>query len=172
MNKEKCNKMCSQAICEISEGNTSSLTVLYDCLGKDIFVLAISILNSYADAEDAMQETFLKVIQKAGTFDRKGNARAWVLSITRNSAIDMLRKKKATVSIEDIDDMGSESDLISDAEVREMLGKLDIEDRNIVILKLVNGMKFPEISQIMGLTLSATQKRYQRALKKLRALNK
>ena len=166
-----CNFRCNQALGRISEGDTSALTVVYDCMARQMFTLAISILKNYADAEDAMQETFLRVIQGIGTYRKDGNARAWLLSITRNTAIDILRKKKDVVCIDDfsaVSEKSSQKDFADKLILDEALMNLEQEDREIVVLKIVSGMKFREISEIIELPLTTVQKRYQRALKKLR----
>ncbi len=171
MNNLTCNYRCNQALCRLSEGDTTALTVIYDCMARQMFTLALSILNNYADAEDAMQETFLKVIQSINTYRKNGNARAWLLSITRNTAIDLMRKKKGSVCIEDISVVSKQSnrnDFADKLILEEALLSLPQEDREIIALKIVSGLKFREISELVGLPLATVQKRYQRALKKLK----
>lgn len=169
MNNLTCNYRCNQALCKISEGDMSALTVVYDCMARQMFTLALSILKSYADAEDAMQETFLKVIQSINTYRKNGNARAWLLSITRNTAIDIMRKKNNSLCVEDTAFVSKESkDFAEKIAIEDALMTLDREDREIVVLKIVSGLKFREISQLTELPLTTVQKRYQRALKKLK----
>ncbi len=169
MNNLTCNYRCNQALCKISEGDMSALTVVYDCMARQMFALALSILKSYADAEDAMQETFLKVIQSINTYRKNGNARAWLLSITRNTAIDIMRKKNNSLCVEDTAFVSKESkDFAEKIAIEDALMTLDREDREIVVLKIVSGLKFREISQLTELPLTTVQKRYQRALKKLK----
>lgn len=169
MNNLTCNYRCNQALCKISEGDMSALTVVYDCMARQMFALALSILKSYADAEDAMQETFLKVIQSINTYRKNGNARAWLLSITRNTAIDIMRKKNNFLCVEDTAFVSKESkDFAEKIAIEDALMTLDREDREIVVLKIVSGLKFREISQLTELPLTTVQKRYQRALKKLK----
>ena len=169
MNNLTCNYRCNQALCKISEGDMSALTVVYDCMARQMFALALSILKSYADAEDAMQETFLKVIQSINTYRKNGNARAWLLSITRNTAIDIMRKKNNSLCVEDTAFVSKESkDFADKIAIEDALMTLDREDREIVVLKIVSGLKFREISQLTELPLTTVQKRYQRALKKLK----
>ena len=169
MNNLSCNYRCNQALCKLSEGDTTALTVIYDCMARQMFALALSILKNYADAEDAMQETFLKVIKSINTYQKNGNARAWLLSITRNTAIDILRKKNGSVCIEDVSVISTPAnDFAEKFAVDEALMSLQGDDREIVVLKIVSGLKFREISELVGLPLTTVQKRYQRALKKLK----
>ena len=164
MNNLTCNFRCNQALCKISEGDMTALTVVYDCMARQMFALALSISNNYADAEDAMQETFLKVIQSIDTYRKDGNARAWLLSITRNTAIDILRKKKDVICIDDFSKIPQKSgypDFTDKLIFNEALMSLEQEDREIMVLKIVSGMKFREISELIGLPLTTVQKRYQ-----------
>ena len=117
-----------------------------------------------------MQETFLKVLQRIDTYRENGNARAWLLSITRNVSIDILRSRKNTLSMDDPEmeaQAGEMPDVVERLEIGDALAALSQIDRQIVVLKAVSGMNFGEIAQIVELPVTAVQKRYQRARKKL-----
>ena len=172
MNKLLCNFRCNQAICKLSEGDMTSLAVLYDCMSRQMYALALSILKNTADAEDALQETFVKVVQRIDTYREGGNARAWLLSITRNVAIDMVRKRKTTVSVEDptvLETVASYEDPAQKLSIDEALMRLSQTDREIVVQKAVWGMRFGEIAELVGMQKSAVEKRYHRALAKLKS---
>ncbi len=171
MNNLVRNLRCNQALCRISEGDTTALTVIYDCMGRQMFALALSVLKNYADAEDALQESFLKVLQSINTFRKNGNARAWLLTITRNTAVDILRRKGNAFCTEDIERVANDTlsgDQTERLIIDEALMALGQEDREIITLKVFSGLKFREIAEILGLPLATVQKRYQRALKKLK----
>lgn len=171
MNRLTCEIHCNRALCKISEGDLSALTVVYDCMARRMFALALSILKNYADAEDATQDAFLKVIQSIGTYRKDGNAVAWLLSITRNAAIDRMRKRKDSISVETFFGDAEPSECKDPAErlaLEEAFMSLEQEDREILTLKIYGGLKFREISDQMGLPLTTVQKRYQRALQKLK----
>lgn len=159
-----------EALKRISEGDMTGLTALYDSLGKQIFALVFSIVKNYPDSEDAMQETFARVTEKINTYRKDGNGRAWIMSIARNIAIDTLRNKKQTVEIESMDYIPDEGDFTKAAEINDLLANLEEKDRDIVILKAVNGFKFKEICEIVELSQAATEKRYRRALAKLKEI--
>lgn len=170
MNKSLCSLRCNHALSKLSEGDIAGLTVLYDCMGRQIYTLALSILKSPIDAEDAMQETFLRVVQHIHTYRKDGNGRSWLLSITRNIAIDMIRKRKDTVCMESPEVMEkscSSEDFADKVALEEALEQLNQTDREIIVLKVSVGMKFAEIAKLLDLPLTTVQKRYQRALKKL-----
>ena len=158
-----------RALLKVADGDSSGLTVLYEKLGKKVFSLAFSILSDRSAAEDATQETFYKILRFAGNYRKGESASAWITSIARNTAIDMVRKKRGVSADEDaIEAVPEEGDFTEALAVNELLGTLDETDRDIVILKAVDGFRFKEIGKIVGLTPGAAQKRYRRALKQLR----
>ena len=159
----------NDALNKISGGDLSALTALYDYLGRQIFTLALSVVRNTEDAEDVMQETFAKIIEKIGTYRVGGNGRAWVMTIARNVAIDTLRERKHTVALEGLEQIPVEYDLTEKAEMEELLSCLGETDRDIIILKLAGGFKLGEIAEIVGLSRAATEKRYRRALSKLKS---
>ena len=172
MNKLLCNLRCNQALCKLSEGDMTGLAVLYDCMSRQIYALALSVLKNPADAEDAMQETFLKVVQRIDTYREGENARSWLLSIARNAAIDTLRKRKTSVSVEDptvFEECAYREDPAQKLALDEALMRLSQTDREIVVMRAVWGMRFGEIASVAGVQKSAVEKRYRRALDKLKS---
>ena len=171
MNKLLCNLRCNQALCKLSEGDMTSLAVLYDCMSRQMYALALSILKNPADAEDAMQETFVKVIQRIETYREGGNARSWLLSITRNTALDMVRKRKTSVPLEEptvLETASTCRDMAQKLALDEALLRLPQTDREIIVMRAVWGMRFSEIAEHTDMQKSAVEKRYRRALSKLK----
>lgn len=172
MNKLICEKRCQNALEGIASGDKTKLTVIYDCLGRQIFTLSLSILKSASDAEDAMQDTFLKVLSHIDTYRKDGSAMSWVLSIARNSSLDIMRKRRYDLDVDELPVSDEPSYDDGGNDVSDMLACLDEADREIVTLKTVSGMKYKEIASVTGLSVSAVQKRHQRALEKLREYNR
>ena len=168
MNRLICEHLCKKALSKIGSGDKTQLSVIYDCLGRQIYTLALSVLRSEDDAEDAMQDTFLKVLKHIDTYRNDGSAVSWVLSIARNASLDIMRKRRYDLDIDELPVSDEPSYTDDDADANELLSRLDASDRQIVTLKTVTGLKFKEISDITGLSVTAVQKRYQRALEKLR----
>lgn len=161
----------AEAVIKISEGETDRLTVLYDRLGRMIFALAMSILNNYADAEDAMQDTFVKVASSAGEFRPDGNAKAWIMAIARNCAVDRLRERAKSPVAEPDGEIASDSpDVAEVCALNDLMSRLDETDRQIVVLRAVDRMRYGEIADVFGLTAEGVRKRYQRAIQKMRSL--
>ena len=77
-----------------SQRDEAALAALYDLRGRLVYSLAYSIVRNARDAEEVTQEVFVRVWQKADTFDRsRGSGLAWLTTITRRLAIDRTRSK-------------------------------------------------------------------------------
>lgn len=170
MRSKASENCCAEAIVKLSGGDMSALTVIYENLGRQIYSLAFSILNNQADAEDAMQDCFLRLSRRAGSFDPAGNARAWIMAVARNIAIDKLRERKETPSSgePEYDSAPAGGDFTRAVELNAVLDILPEEDRHIVVLKAVDGFKYGEIGEMIGISPEAARQRYRRAVSRLR----
>ncbi len=143
--------------------------------------VAHHVVRDRALAEDIAQETFLRVWRAAGTFDaRRGNAKAWLLSISRNAAIDLVRVRRAApLSPDSVTDLLSgqvalsapDDQLVAEAdalEVRRALERLPEEQRRAVLLAAVAGRSAAEIGAIEGIPLGTAKTRIRAALIRMR----
>jgi RNA polymerase sigma-70 factor (ECF subfamily) len=143
--------------------------------------VAFHVVRDRASAEDIAQETFLRVWRAASTFDpRRGNARAWLLSISRNAAIDLVRVRQAAPlspdSVADIlsgESMLAPSDerLVAEAdaaEVRRALDRLPDDQRRALLLAAVAGRSAAEVGEIEGIPLGTAKTRIRSALIRMR----
>lgn len=165
------NNICDRAIIEFSRGNNDSLPIIYDCMARIIFSTAYAILNNYQDSEDVLQETLIQITRNAHTYQKGSNAKAWILSITHNLSIDILRKRKNMLTIDNElieQEMQITEDEYSHLEVNDILNILDEEEKQIIIFRLYSKLPYKEISKIMNINVSSLHKKYQRAIKKLK----
>ena len=150
---------------EVACGSERAFEQLYEGLKRGVFSLAYSYLRSYADAEDALQETFLTVKRKAGTYKAGTNARAWIFQIAKNIALDELRKRKRRGEGELLKEEGVEPRL---PYLDDLTKNLTAEEKEIVIMHAVWGYKHKEIAEEKGLPLGTVTWKYNEAIKKLR----
>lgn len=120
-----------------------------------------------------MQDTYVKILSAAHLYKPMGKPLAWMFTIARNLHYSNVRKDKRNISLEpeEISDNKRFSYVtdINDRIVLEgVLSLLSEEEREIVMLYAVSGMKHKEIAESLGLKLSTTLSKYHRALKKLR----
>lgn len=170
MNQLIANFACELAIKNLSKGKMESLSVIYNQFHKQIYAVSWAILKNHADAEDILQTTLCEIVRCAKTF-QGGNAKGWILSIARNQALNLLRKNYKCISIENMEEqLAVYSPNLPDDSIQcyEILSTLSNEEREIVILKLYVGLKHKEIANLLGITSASSEKKYQRALLKLK----
>ncbi len=171
-------KYCDEALIRLAKGDMDALTVIYDKLGRKIFMLAFSILHDKDLAEDVMQDVFLRLVREAHTYKEKSNAIAFILTVTRNHSLNVLAKKRRELShtrpIEEGEEIADPSEDLYSESFGEIfaLRSLDDDERQIVVMKLDAKMKHKDIALILGISEDASQKRYRRALEKLKAYYK
>jgi RNA polymerase sigma-70 factor (ECF subfamily) len=160
----------NKSMSRIAYGDVLALDALYKDLKKPVFMLALSILRDYPSAEDIMQETFLKVNEKADTYTAGTNPKAWVLTIARNLALNTIKKRsRETLTLEELGETAAdENGLLDGNDFTHTMRQLDEPERSIVTLRIVCGLRHAEIAKIVGLTANDTRVRYSRALKKLK----
>jgi RNA polymerase sigma factor (sigma-70 family) len=149
--------------------------------GAAVTGVAFHVVRDRALAEDIAQETFLRVWRAAGTFDaRRGNAKSWLLSISRNAAIDLVRVRQAApLSPENVTDLLSsqaslaapDDRLVAEAdavEVRRALDRLPDEQRRALLLAAVGGRSAAEVGDIEGIPLGTAKTRIRAAVMRMR----
>ena len=158
---------------KIASGDKAAFGLLYERAGSSIYAYALSMLRNREEAEDAKQETFLKVRSAAHLYQFQGKPMAWLLTITRNICLMRLRQKKHTpFSYGEQDEKAAGLNHISDIEDRMVLKKafqvLAEDELQIIILHAVSGMRHREIGEAMAMPLSTVLSKYRRGLGKLR----
>lgn len=164
-----------KSISKIAEGNLSALSELYIKLKKPVFILALSIVRDYPMAEDIMQETFVKVASNVDNYRKGTNAKAWILSITRNMSLDYLKKRKKEDITDEItvpSNSKFEEEIASTIEFQKMIEPLDEIEKQIIVLHITAGIKHKQIGKVLELTTENVRTKYSRAIKKLKAIQK
>ena len=141
--------------------------------------LARWLLRNEQDAEDVVQEAYLRAFRSFGGF-RGSNGRAWLLKIVRNTSYTLLKKNRAvdltTTFDEEVHAFGGESlnaatilEHAEDAElIRKAMDALPAEFRDILTLRHQEGLSYKEIADIAQLALGTVMSRLARARAKLR----
>lgn len=165
----------SKLIEACKKGEQKAQFEIYKLYAKSMYNIAYRIFNNSAEAEDIVQESFLKAFQKLNSFSGDVSFGAWLKKIVVNASLDALRKKK--VEFEDIDninqvDFKQENEDNSTQEyeikkVRDAIMRLPDGYRIVLSLYLLEGYDHDEISEIMGITASTSRSQLTRAKKKL-----
>lgn len=137
---------------------------------NELFLLAVSIVDDYHDAEDVVAETMLMAYEKIASLKKEELFRFWLMKILVNNARMLLRKKKRFVFVDEIDSYVSvyEQDI---SDVWETVLSLDSELKTIVILYYYQGFHVNEIAKILKIPVGTVKSRLSRARKKLRTLS-
>ena len=155
----------------IGLGEEAALAEFYRKTSSAVFGFALSICKNHADAEEIMQDTYLAVDANAGQYQPTGSPMAWLLTIAKNLALGRLRRRDRETAVETLPEQAHPSDTAERTENKMILETamtiLSEEERQILILHAVSGLKHREIAAVLGLTLSGTLSKYHRALKKL-----
>src|SRR5579871_1543020 len=138
-------------------GDQRAMTELFDQYSGMVYSVALRVLKDPSQAEDVMQEIFFQVWRNPDAFvSGRGSLGAWLAVMARNRAIDSLRRRKPSDSVDDVV-LASSSDLGSEVErnrmmekVRGVLQGLPMEQQKSVELAFFEGLTHSEIAERTG----------------------
>jgi len=157
-------------------GERESFRQLYDLYKDRVFTVAVRTLGNAEDAEDALQETFVKVFRHIGSFQWKSLFSTWIHTITVNTAIEIIRKRKKHLNHIDIDEFSeiltadscfgkrSEFEMILEKEIQ----KLPKGYKHVFVLYAIEGYKHHEIAEMLDITEGTSKSQYFQARTRLR----
>jgi RNA polymerase sigma-70 factor (ECF subfamily) len=159
----------------VQEGDQQAMATLYDRYSGIVYSVALRVLKDTGQAEDVTQDIFIQIWKKPGAFvSGRGSLGAWLVVVARNRAIDALRRRRPTDSVDDVV-LVSSTDLASEAErnglmekVRIYLHQLPPEQRKSVEMAYFEGMSHTEIAEKTGDPLGTVKTRIRLALITLR----
>ncbi len=154
--------------------NRDAFAALYEEMSRPMYTVACRILHNRSDAEDVVQDVFLKML-KTDDFAAVGNIRAYILQMVRNEALMLLRKRSKEDLVEEVSaeqdtawqGVSAREDV---AAITSAIERLKDDERDIFTFHVNGELGFEEIAGIMNMSLSAVYRRYQKALKKLRKM--
>ena len=158
----------------IAAGEREALAALYQRTRTAVYGLALSYLRNAHDAQDLTQDVYVQVWDCAAQYRPTGSPMGWLLAVCRNLCLMRLRREErhAALSEEEWDAIPT-PECGLDAEERVLLQNalesLGEEERRIVLLHAVTGLKHREIAALLELALPTVLSKYHRALKKMRS---
>lgn len=169
---------------DVAQGNVLAFEAFYDRYASTVYALLLRILANADDAQEVLQETFVKAWTSAKMFDAvRGSEVAWLISIARSRGIDRLRSRKIRYTREDeagrevsirssfIDTTtGAEKAIQSEESraVRSALAELPDAQRTALELAYFEGLSQSEIAARLAEPLGTIKTRMQLGMKKLR----
>jgi len=159
----------------IRSGDESAMAMLYDRYSSLVYSVALRVLGDTGAAEDILQEVFMQLWRNPGLFDSsRGNLGAWLAVISRNRAIDGLRRRKPETDIADIV-LSVEPDMAAEAErsvamvkVRGALEAMPASQRAALEMAYFEGLSHSEIAVKTGEPLGTIKTRIRSGLLALR----
>ena len=162
-----------QQLLRIAGGEREALAELYQHTRLAVYGLALSYLKNVQDAQDLTQDVYVQVWNCAEQYCPSGSPIGWLLTVCRNLCLMHLRreKKNAALSEEEwnaipVQECGLDAD--ERALLQHALAVIEEEERRIVMLHAVTGMKHREIAALLEMPLATVLSKYHRALKKMR----
>jgi RNA polymerase sigma-70 factor, ECF subfamily len=152
---------------------------LVDRYHRRVFGICLHVLGSPSDAEDATQETFLKLARHADTFRGDAKLSTWLYRVARNACTDHVRHdaRRPSTPVADpgtLDEAPSEADRSAGTDaavtVRAALDQLDAASRQALILVAVEGLSYQEAGAALDLAVGTVKSRVSRARARLAAL--
>ncbi len=155
-------------------GDPNAFELLYDRYEAQLFGLCLRLVGSRAEAEDALQDAFAKVVDRRDSFEPRGRFRSWIFTIVRFTCMDRLRVQKAEQQFLDqvhASDRAEahESEMLARTDVNRLLMSLPMDQREVLVLHRLYGFSQAEIAEMLGGTEAGVRQKSYRALKALRA---
>jgi RNA polymerase sigma-70 factor, ECF subfamily len=163
------------AVTAVKAGDQGAMAELYDRYSSIVYAVALRVLGDTGAAEDVLQEVFLQLWRNPSAFDSaRGSLAAWLAVITRNRAIDTLRKRKPETDIEDVivsvaPDLASDADRTRvAAKIRGVLSTMPSPQKNALEMAYFEGLTHSEIANKTGEPLGTIKTRIRAGLLALR----
>ncbi|MDQ1694284.1 MAG: hypothetical protein QOH85_1819 [Acidobacteriaceae bacterium] len=162
-------------LARIGQGDETGMEAIFKRYSGPVYSVALRVLHDSGQAEDVMQEIFLQLWRNPEAFVHgRGSLGAWLVVVARNRAIDVLRRRKPTDSVDDVV-LASPCDISAEAErngmmekVRVILADLPEEQRKSLELAYFEGLSHSEIASRTGDPLGTVKTRIRLGLMSLR----
>ncbi|MDD3301757.1 MAG: RNA polymerase sigma factor [Patescibacteria group bacterium] len=155
-------------------GDSQAFALIYDTFIKKIYDFVFYKTMHQQLAEDLTSQTFLKAWKNIAQF-KGGNFSAWLYTIARNIVVDHYRSQKEILAVEDFWDLKADDDVLGEVEERlkieklqQGLARLKSSEREILMLRLWQGLPFKEIAVILGKNEGAAKMSFARAMESLK----
>ncbi len=155
---------------DIQKDNKQALSDLYDLTYIDIYKYIYSITLNKETAQDITHDVYIQVYKHIHTYNGKGHAMAWLITIARNLTYMFLRKENKTVLVDyQIDSIDNKHQTYNDSILLDMImNEMNDIEREILVLHIIENLTFLEISHILNKNISTILSQYHRCIKRLK----
>ncbi|CAN5273889.1 sigma-70 family RNA polymerase sigma factor [soil metagenome] len=164
----------------VAGGDRSALQDVYDATSSKLFGVVLRILNDRSEAEDVLQEVYISVWTKAGTFDEsRASPITWLATMARNRAIDRQRQvgRRTTRPIDDANEVPDEAEDGLDAVLRSeqstrldgCMNELEASQQKAIRTAFFEGRTYEDVATVFGVPTGTMKSWIRRSLMKLKA---
>ncbi|MDG5490249.1 RNA polymerase sigma factor [Psychroserpens sp. SPM9] len=160
---------------DVSRGNLDAMAHIFERYNKRLYNFYFQMIRDKAICEDMTQTVFYKVIRYRTSY-KGGQFVSWIFKIARNVFSDQYQKSKKTSNNENLERVVSTStenkiDRNDDlAHLQNALNTLSIEERELIVLNRIQGIKYAKIADIVGSSEGAVKVKVHRIIKKLKTV--
>lgn len=153
-------------------GDKDAAIRLYQSMKNILLTTAFGVLRERSAAEDIVHDVFLQVLQSDADCDIR-NAKAYMVRMVRNKAIDYARKESRNISVEEYDEMpareGPQENVPTEdfADMEQLLSRLEDKEADAVRLRVIAEMRFRDIAQVMSVSVTTAFRLYRSGISKL-----
>lgn len=159
----------------IAGGNINAFEQFYKDTYKKVFVFILSMTKCRHTAEDLMHDTYMRVFEKAKSYQIGSSVSTWVMTIARNITYDYFRRTKNIIPIDEsfTEDSAAaisyddSTNITENIDLEDALRKLSMLNAQIVVLYAVCGYKHREIAAILSMPEGTIRRRYKEAIRQL-----
>lgn len=160
-----------------ASGDQTAFRALYDRTSGRLFAICLRIARNRTLAEDFLQEAYARVWERSPQFDpQRGSALAWMIALTRNHAIDVIRTRgREVLSVDGTEFEVPDQPALAPAEARldypaiaRALAELDKGPRRAIMHAYLDGMSYQEIGAALGIPIGTAKTWVSRGIAKLR----
>jgi RNA polymerase sigma-70 factor (ECF subfamily) len=169
---------------QVQAGDRDAFRALVERHSRTVFRVAFRMLNNEQDAEEIVQETFLKAYKALSSFESRANFSTWLCRIAINGSLDMIAQRKPSQPLSGVNEEGDEFELqlpsnapsperhVLSGEVRERIAsamdQLTAVERTAFVLRHFEGRSIEEIGSVLEIKDGAAKNTIFRAVQKLR----
>jgi RNA polymerase sigma-70 factor, ECF subfamily len=157
---------------KVEPRSPSGPTELVEEYFMDVYAACFRVLGRPHDAEDATQETFLALFREKDKLAEAGSVRAWVLAVARNTAVNLLRRRRPAAPLSEVAaaDPAPIREPADRERLHQALAGLSEEERHLVQMKFLEGKSPSEMAAASGRSRGSLATALCRALQRLRGL--
>lgn len=160
-------------IAGVAAGDRDALGHLYGDVRGAVYAMAAGVLKNAHEAQDVTQDVFVRIWDCAGQYRPGGSPMGWILTVARNLSLMRLRQGARVRTLEETawDAIPADAPRVTAedrAVLQSALACLTDQERQIVLLHAVSGLKHREIGLLLDMPVATALSKYHRALKKMR----